>query len=133
MTFRHFIIGAVLCLATPVKSQDGARLFEPCAACHSVTAPDGTVLVQGGRAGPDLYGVVGRTVAGKRGFNYSSSMQEARGRGLVWSEPNFTAYMRNPNLFLQEWLGDPSARARMAFRIESGAPAIYRYLQSLER
>ena len=114
-------------------AQEPPRLFDRCAACHSVIAPDGRTLVAGGRIGPNLFGIAGRAAGAQPGFNYSVSMREARDRGLVWTERAFTEYLRNPTEFLKTYLGDPSARARMAFRIDRGAPDIYRYLQQLSR
>lgn len=129
---RLFLV-CLLLLPLPVSAQDGARLFERCAACHSVTAPDGTKLVAGGRIGPDLYGIAGQSAAAKPGFNYSRSMRKAAAQGLVWSEDAFVSYLRNPTEFLKAYLDDPSARARMAFRLERGGDAIYRYLADLSR
>ncbi|MCE0506231.1 cytochrome C [Roseivivax sp. GX 12232] len=133
MTMLRALFLAAFLPADLASAQEAPSAFAPCAQCHSVTAPDGTRLVAGGRTGPNLYGVMGRPVAGAAGFNYSRSMQEARARGLTWDRASFAAYLKNPTEFLQGWLGDPSARARMAYRSETGAGAIYDYLRALER
>ncbi|MHA6327135.1 c-type cytochrome [Roseivivax sp. CAU 1753] len=130
--FRPLLV-VLTCLSGPVAAQDGERLFRRCAACHSVVTPEGQTLVFGGRVGPNLYGVAGRPAGTQPGFNYSASMRSARDLGLVWSEAEFVAYLHNPTEYLKTYLGDPTARARMAFRLDSGGDAVYRYLQSLER
>ncbi|UMA64309.1 cytochrome C [Roseivivax marinus] len=120
----------------PVAAQDagrGAALFGQCVACHSVVTPDGTVLRGGSRVGPNLYGVAGRRAGGDPGFDYSPWLREAGRTGLTWTPETFAAYLRNPTAFTKDWLGDDSARARMAFRLESGAGDILAYLRSLER
>ncbi len=127
---RVFLLSLTLC-ASSALAQDGARLFERCAACHSVIAPDGAVLVKGGRIGPNLYGIAGSKAGSDPGFNYSQSMRIAGARGLVWSRDSFVAYLRNPTEFLQSYLDDPAARARMAFRLEIGSEAVYDYLSDL--
>ncbi|QFS84781.1 Cytochrome c-551 precursor [Roseivivax sp. THAF40] len=129
---RPFLI-CLFSLAHPALAQEGARLFERCAACHSVVSPSGETLVAGGRIGPNLYGIAGSPAASEPGFNYSQSMRVARQQGLVWSQDAFTAYLRNPTEYLKAYLDDPSARARMAFRLETGGDDVYRYLQNFAR
>ena len=129
---RPFFI-CLLAFAQPALAQEGARLFERCAACHAVVSPSGETLVAGGRIGPNLYGIAGSPAALEPGFNYSRSMRAAAQQGLVWSQDSFTEYLRNPTEFLKAYLDDPSARARMAFRLDRGAPEVYKYLQDLAR
>lgn len=68
----------------------GQRLFNQCRACHTVN--------EGGRngVGPNLYGVVGRPAGSVQGFRYSANMRERAAAGLVWTEENLLAYLRNP-------------------------------------
>ena len=68
----------------------GQRVFNQCRACHTIEA--------GGRnmVGPNLHGVVGRQAASIQGFRYSSAMRAKAEGGLVWSEENLRAYLRNP-------------------------------------
>ncbi|RDJ19708.1 hypothetical protein DWF00_19710 [Bosea caraganae] len=55
----------------------GAEVFRACSACHTLDA-DG-----GNRAGPTLYGVIGRRIATAPGYDYSPGL---RGMTIVWSK-----------------------------------------------
>ena len=59
----------------------GAKVFNRCKACHSITDDSGKKIVRGGRIGPNLYGVVGRPMGAQDGFKYSKGMQDAAGKG----------------------------------------------------
>jgi cytochrome c len=63
----------------------GKRVFEQCAACHSVDGSNGV--------GPSLKGVVGRKSASSPGFRYSSAMQRA---GIVWHDQVLDDYVADP-------------------------------------
>lgn len=54
----------------------GARVFQACAACHSLTADDGR------RAGPTLHGIFGRQIATAPGYGYSDALKSM---DLVWT------------------------------------------------
>jgi cytochrome c len=58
-------------------SDDGARLFRKCAACHTVT-PDG-----GHKAGPTLFGLFGRAAGSRADYPYSKALRASH---LVWTE-----------------------------------------------
>lgn len=77
---------AAFALATPALADGdiakGEKEFGKCKACHSVEAADGTVIVKGGKTGPNLYGVIGRA-AGSTDFKYGSGLKEAGEKGLV--------------------------------------------------
>lgn len=60
--------------------------FMPCSVCHAVTKG-------ANKAGPSLYGIVGRKVATAPGFKYSPSMIA---KGGVWSEAALDTYLANP-------------------------------------
>jgi len=64
------ILAAMLCGGA--AAEDGAALFEPCRACHSLdpAAKD--------MAGPNLAALLGRKVAGDPGFDYSPIPRRAR-------------------------------------------------------
>lgn len=69
----------------------GARLFEPCAACHSIQegAPD--------RNGPNLHGIVGSPVAGSSPrFGYTAALRALGGR---WDAARLDAWLENPQRF----------------------------------
>lgn len=112
---------AVLTLAAPAfaeshsagDAEKGAKEFRMCKACHSIISADGEKIVKGGKAGPNLYGVIGRT-AGAEDFRYSSSLAAAGEKGLVWDAETLAAYLPDTTGFLKEYLGDDSAKSAMA-------------------
>ena len=59
-------------LSGPAVAQDGAALFAPCRACHSLD-PAAKVM-----PGPNLAGLIGRKVAGDPAFDYSPVLRQAR-------------------------------------------------------
>ena len=69
----------------------GSTVFRTCAACHSV-----------GRGGPDvdgpnLYGVVGAPVAGRRPrYGYTQALRDVGG---VWTERRLDAWLTDPASF----------------------------------
>jgi len=63
--------------ATRFADHPGADVFKACSACHTLD-PDG-----GNRAGPTLYGVIGRRIATAPGYDYSPAL---RGMAIVWSK-----------------------------------------------
>jgi cytochrome c2 len=75
---------AAICLAlgayAHAAAPNGQRVFQNnCAMCHSAS-PDMTVL-----AGPPLFNVLGRRVAGAKGFAYSDALSAvgAKGQGNI--------------------------------------------------
>lgn len=88
--------------------EEGERLFRQCKACHTVD--------KGGRnrAGPNLYGVVGRPVASVDGFRYSAALSAYGGE---WTPDRLDAYLANPRAEVPgtrmsfRGLKDPSDRA----------------------
>ncbi len=78
-------------LLASASAERGANVARQCQACHNFQEG------QGAKVGPDLYGVVGRTVASAPGFNYSAALKKMGG---TWT---FDA--------LNKWLTKPSADA----------------------
>jgi cytochrome c len=68
----------------------GERVFAQCRACHQMgpTARNGV--------GPQLNGLFGRTAGTVAGYNYSPAYKTPEVTAKVWSEENFTAYIRDP-------------------------------------
>ena len=76
----------LLATASPER---GTQIAKQCTICHNLQEG------QGPKVGPDLYGVVGRTVASVASFKYSAAL---KAKGGTWT---FDA--------LNKWLTDPRA------------------------
>lgn len=112
----------------------GESAFNQCKACHSITDADGNNIVRGGKTGPNLYGLPGRTAGTEADFGrYKDSIVAAGEAGLVWDEEHFVTYVQDPNAFLKDYLDDPKARSGMAFRArkEEDAVNIWAYIASV--
>ncbi len=120
-----------LAAAAPARAEGdaakGEREFNKCKSCHTVTAPDGTDVVKGGRTGPNLYGIIGRAAASTE-FKYGASLTAAGEKGLVWDAASFTDYATDPGAFLKAYLDDPAARSNMTFKLRRGAEDIAAWL-----
>jgi cytochrome c len=69
----------------------GEAVFQKCYACHSV------VPGETGLPGPNLAGVVGRSVASEPGFGYSPALVALAGQGgRIWTEAALDAFLREP-------------------------------------
>lgn len=133
---RLIITAAAALLAGPVLADGdgdaakGEKGFNKCKACHMIKADDDTVILKGGKTGPNLYGVIGRTI-GSADFKYGKSLVEVGESGAVWDFDNFTAYVQDPKKWLQETLDDKKAKSKMSFRLKKGGEDIYAYLVSV--
>jgi cytochrome c2 len=65
-------------LPAAAAQEDGARLFEPCRACHSLDP------AAQGMPGPNLSGLIERKVGGDPAFDYSPVLRKARDEALIW-------------------------------------------------
>ena len=108
----------------------GEKGFKKCKACHAIVADDGTVIVKGGKTGPDLYGVAGRAV-GSTDYKYGSGLKALGEAGAVWDEESFTAYLKDPKKYVQKELDDKKAKVKMSFKLKKGGEDIYAYLVSV--
>ncbi|AUQ64964.1 c-type cytochrome [Phaeobacter inhibens] len=106
----------------------GEKGFNKCKSCHMVVSDSGDVIVKGGKTGPNLWGVVGRTAGTYEGYKYGKDMVAAGEAGLAWDEASFTAYTADPKAFLRDTLGDKKAKSKMSFRLKKGAEDIYAFL-----
>lgn len=109
----------------------GEKAFKKCKSCHMIVADDGTVLVKGGRTGPNLYGIIGKPAGTVEGFKFGKDIIAAGEAGLEWTGEEFVAYTQNPRNFIREYLGDDGAKSKMTFRLKKGGEDIYAYLLSL--
>lgn len=108
----------------------GEKAFNKCKSCHMIVADDGTEIVKGGKTGPNLYGVIGRT-AGAADFRYGDDLVAAGEAGLVWDEANLAEYSADPRAFLRAYLDDSKAKSRMAFKLKKGGDDVAAYLASV--
>ena len=105
-------LAALLVLCAPALAQDAAKgeaEFRKCKACHAIEAPDGTAIQKGGKTGPNLYGVVGRTVA-STDFAYGDSLKSVGAAGTKWDDAALVAYVANPTAWLKKATGKRRCR-----------------------
>ena len=115
-------------------AEAGEKAFRQCKSCHSITDADGNAIVKGGKTGPNLYGLPGRTAGSEAEFGrYKASIVAAGEAGLQWDEEHFVKFVQDSNGFLKEYLGDDGARSGMAFRVrkEEDAANIWAYIASV--
>ena len=80
-------------------AQDGAALFAPCRACHSLD-PAAKVM-----PGPNLAGLIGRKVAGDPAFDYSPVLRQAREDRRVWTLEALETFLADPEtMFPAMWM-----------------------------
>ena len=135
MTHRILATLALLSLAEPAFAGDpaaGQKLWNSCKSCHSIIAPDGTVIQKGGKLAPNLYGVIGRTLGSVEGFKYGAPVLAAKDKGLAWDEASLAAYVADPSAWLRTALGDDTAKSNMTFKLKSGGEDIAAYLASVK-
>ena len=94
---------AVLALAAPAFAQDeitgdveaGAKDWKKCKACHSIIDAAGETIEKGGKTGPNLFGVVGRTAGTYPDFTYTDEIVALGEGGLVWTPEEMAKYIPN--------------------------------------
>lgn len=110
----------------------GVRQFEKCSACHGITAPDGTVIVEGGTTpAPDLYGIIGRPMA-STDFAYGDGLQALGATGRVWDEEALLDYIKDPTTFIRMETGKPGLRTSMTLSTRRGGADIIAWLRQLQ-
>jgi cytochrome c len=72
------------------EAEAGRQAFAVCGACHTV-APGGAALI-----GPNLWGVVGRTVGSMPDFDYSAELKSVGG---TWTPEQLDRFLANPTAF----------------------------------
>ena len=113
----------------------GEKKFKKCKSCHMIVDDSGSMIVKGGRNGPNLYGILGRTVGSIDGFEYGKSLATLGKSGFVWSEYEFVAYLADPKKYLADKLDDKKARSKMSYKLKNEADAlnIWAYLESVSK
>ncbi|MGH1453621.1 MAG: c-type cytochrome [Paracoccaceae bacterium] len=133
------IAAATLAFATPLLAESHAAMgdadagekgFKKCKSCHMIANGDETI-VKGGKTGPNLYGVIGRTAGTAEDFKYGDDLVAAGAAGLVWDEATLASYVADPRGFLQETLDDSGAKSKMTFKLKKGGEDVAAYLASV--
>jgi len=92
-------------VSAPAVAQDGAALFAPCRACHSLD-PAAKVM-----PGPNLAGLIGRKVAGDPAFDYSPVLRRARDEARVWTREALETFLADPEaMFPAMWMSAQGIR-----------------------
>ena len=79
---------------TQAAPLDGKRIFQNnCAMCHSAS-PDMATL-----AGPPLFNVVGRKVAGVAGFAYSDALSALGAKNKRWTAQELELFLKDPSAY----------------------------------
>ena len=127
---------ALTLLAAPAfASGDAAKGeadFKKCKACHMIVADDGTEIQKGGKTGPNLYGLIGKTIASEEGFKYGDGILALNAKGMVWDEDLLAEYISDPAKFLKEQTGDDAAKTKMTFKLGKGQEDMAAYLATLK-
>jgi len=89
----------LLLIPASASAEDGAKLFTPCRACHSLDPADQ------GLPGPNLSGVIGRKVGGDAAFDYSPVLRQANSEGLRWDAERLDRFLADPaEMFPGLWM-----------------------------
>jgi len=87
------VVALLVVAAQPVHGADpdnGKKLFDQCAACHSLGEP-------GDFEGPLLKGVFGRKAGSLEDYRYSAAMKRS---GVTWDAASLDTYVTDPQAFI---------------------------------
>lgn len=129
-------VAAAMIVSGPVLAEGdaaaGEDVFKKCRSCHMVETAEGETIQKGGKTGPNLWGIAGRTAGTSEDFTkFSASMVAAGEAGLVWDEETFVAYVQDPTGFLKTYLSDDKAKGKMTFKLKDGMADVWAYLVSV--
>jgi cytochrome c len=129
---KHIVSAVLFSLVTMPAFADGdaskgEKAFNKCKSCHTIATDAGDVIVKGGKTGPNLYGVIGRTV-GSGDFKYSSALIAMGEKGMVWDKESVIAFIADPKSYSEEHGG---GRSKMSFKLKKGGEDIVAYLESV--
>ncbi len=97
--FAILLLLAMLPAAPATAEENGAHLFAPCRACHSLDA------AERGLPGPNLAGLIGRKIGGDTAFDYSPVLRKARDQGLRWDPKRLDGFLADPaEMFPGLWM-----------------------------
>ncbi|MGG7568385.1 c-type cytochrome [Rhodovulum sp. DZ06] len=125
-------MGLALAAAPSFAADAGAgeKTFKKCKSCHMIQNGDDTIF-RGGKTGPNLYGIIGRTAGTVDGFRYGDDLVAAGEKGLVWTEENLAEYVADPKEFLRTYLDDGKAKSKMSYKLRKGGDDVAAYLASV--
>lgn len=91
---KLFLVILIILISTQIVKAEINQLFiKNCATCHSVQKGDQTP-----RAGPNLWGIVGRKAAIDNSYTmYSDAIKKS---GIVWNEENLNKWLTNSGAFI---------------------------------
>ena len=90
MRLFAILLLTLIASASAVAEEDGARLFTPCRACHSLDP------AERGLPGPNLSGLIGGGIGGDMAFDYSAVLRKARDEGLRWDARRLETFLTDP-------------------------------------
>lgn len=91
MRFLAVLLLLPFVAAAPATAEDaGERHFAPCRACHSLDP------AERGLPGPNLAGLIGRSIGGDPAFDYSPVLRKARDDGLRWDVSRLDGFLTDP-------------------------------------
>lgn len=137
------IVAAATLLAAPAfadghasgDAAKGEKVFNKCKSCHMIADGD-NVILKGGKTGPNLYGILGRTPGSVEDYRYGNSIVALGEAGTLadgWSEAEFVNFVADPRKYLQEKLDDSKAKSKMSFKLRDAEDAanVWAYLVSV--
>ncbi len=81
--------GSITVLSKRMEKRSGKEVFEQCRSCHEAKG-------KAAATAPDLQGVIGRQIATRPDFNYSSSLRKVEG---IWTDKRLAEFLENPQAF----------------------------------
>jgi cytochrome c len=97
--FAGLLLLLIPATAAVAAEENGAHLFAPCRACHSLDP------AERGLPGPNLAGLIGRKIGGDAAFDYSPVLRKARDEGLRWDARRLETFLADPaEMFPGLWM-----------------------------
>jgi hypothetical protein len=113
--------GLALAASSHAAPAAGEQLFKNnCAMCHTVS-PDTASL-----AGPGLFNVVGRKVAGVDGFGYSKALTDLGAKNKRWTKEDLDLFLQDPGRYA------PGTTMPMAVAKPADRAALVAYLATVK-